>query len=120
LFLISHEQSDGNALPNIKHILVFTAIGRGFLFQAVTVQIENIDLVKGFHQTLTHAAKGRIIQVTVIGDHSHNTVTRLLDFPLGEAQKFDVIILQPFRIFFTEWLVVHFIKTLRTVNIFFE
>ena len=43
----------------------------------------------------------------MIRDQSNNTLASLLNLPLGEPNEFDVIILQPFRIFLAQGFSVY-------------
>ena len=113
------EQSNGHALPDVKDVSVLAAIRRCFFFQTVAVQIENVDFVKCFHQALAHAAKRGIVQIAMIGNHTDNTETGLLNFPLRETQELYIIILQPLGIFLAQRFSVNLIVTLRAVNVFF-
>ena len=71
------------------------------------MQVENVEVVEGTQQALTHAAEGRVIEIAVVGDHADNAASGLLDFPLGVAQELDVVILQPLRVFLAQGLAVH-------------
>ena len=88
-----HEQDNGYTLPYVKYILVLTAVRTGFFFQAVAVQVKNVNFIKSFHKALAHAAKRGIIQVAVIGNHPHDAKTHLMNFPLGETQELYIIVL---------------------------
>ena len=43
----------------------------------------------------------------MIGDKSQNAVADFLNAPLGEADEFDVVVIQPFRIALAKGLAVH-------------
>ena len=94
------EQADGHALLDIKHVLVGRAVGGGFLFLGVAVQVENVDFVKRRQQALAHTAKGGVVQVGVVGNHRHHALAVLGHLPLGKAQELDVVVLQPLGISF--------------------
>src|ERR1039457_1124630 len=99
--------ADCHALLDVENILVRIAGVRiGFLFLGVAMQVEDINLIKSLHEILPHAAKGRIIQVAMIGDEGQHALSGLVNAPLRPAEKFYVIILQPFGIPFTERLAI--------------
>jgi len=82
-----NKQCNCDALLNIKDIFIFASIWRRFFFKAASMKIENKNLIKGLHQTLTHASKGGVIEVAVVGDHGNNAPAGFVDLPLGKAQK---------------------------------
>jgi hypothetical protein len=43
----------------------------------------------------------------MIRDEAQNSLSRLFDLPLGEADELDIIVLKPLRILFAEWLPIH-------------
>src|SRR6266700_561017 len=96
-----NENADSHTLLDIKNILIFCTIGRPFLFPAITMQIKYINLIEALHKTLTHSPEGRIIEITVVGNKGMNAITCPLNTPLCEADKFDIVILQPFRVTLT-------------------
>ncbi len=114
------EKRYGYALTDIENIFVFSAIRRSFFFQAVAVQVENIHLVECIHQALPHAPESGVVQIAVIGNHADNTCSGHVDFPLGKTDKFDIIILQPFWIFFSKWLPVYLIVAFNTIEVFLQ
>ena len=92
------EQADGDALLNVEHIVVPAAVRRAFFLLGVAVQIKHVNLVKGSHQAVTHAAKGRVVQPAVIGNEAKHTLTGTLNPPLGKTDEFDVVVTQPFSL----------------------
>src|ERR1017187_5638714 len=102
-----YKDANSHALLDVENILVrLAAAGNGLLFLGIAVQVEDINLVKGLHEILPHAAKGRIIEIAVVGDEGQHALSGLVNAPLAPAEEFNVIILQPFGIPFTERLPV--------------
>ena len=71
------------------------------------MEIKNIDIIESAHQVLAHPAKGWIVEVAMVGDHSHDAMPGLLNFPLGKPEKLDVIVLEPFRVLLTQRLAIY-------------
>lgn len=84
------------------------------------MQVENIHLVECIHQALPHAPESGVVQIAVIGNHADNTCSGHVDFPLGKTDKFDIIILQPFWIFFSKWLPIYLIVAFNTIEVFLQ
>ena len=71
------------------------------------MQVINVNLAEALHQAPPHAAKSWVIEIAVISDVGQNPVARFFDAPLREADKFYVIILQPFGILFPKIGTIH-------------
>src|SRR5438874_13349043 len=99
--------ADGDALLNIENIFILRTIRGTLFFLAVSMKIEKVNIIECFHQALTHATEGGIIQITMIANERENTVAGLLDPPLGESNKFHVIIIEPLRVSFDKWLTIY-------------
>jgi len=117
LLLVLDKKCDGHSLTDIKHIFILASFRGCFFFQTVAVKVQNIHLIKRFHQTLAHSPKSGIIQITVIGDHAHNPVSGLLDLPLSKAQELYIIVLEPFGVSLAQRFAVHYVITLGSVNV---
>ena len=57
-----------------------------------------MDAVKSLAQMPAHPSKGGVIQIAVIGDKAQNALAIFGNHMLRETDKFDVIIVDPFRI----------------------
>src|SRR6202035_2659221 len=77
-----------------------------FLLLAVTVEVQEVNLVEDAQKRAAHAAEGRVVEVAVVGDEADYAFAVLLDLPLREADELDVVVLQPFRIALAEPLAV--------------
>ena len=99
LFACFDEQVDGDALFNIENIHVRRTVGAGLFFLGVAVQVERVDLVVGFQQVPTHAAKGRVVEKTVRIDKGQNSLAVLFDEVLSVSDEFYVVVVNPFRVF---------------------
>ena len=62
---------------------------------AVAVQIDDFDAGKDAEQLVTHQAKRGVIEIAVIGHKTDDAGSCLFDMPLGEADEFDVVVVQP-------------------------
>src|SRR5690554_3363824 len=91
------EDPDGNALLDVKDVLVLRAVGGALLLLGVAVKIQDVDLAVGFHELLAHSSEGRVVKITVVGYKGQNTPTSLFNPPLTPANELDVIILEPLR-----------------------
>src|SRR5438045_9161430 len=99
LYAISlDEHSNRYALLNIENILIVQSIRSSLLFFAVAMKVEQVNVIKRFHQTLPHAAEGWIIQIAVVADEREDAVASLLDAPLTKPNKLNVIVVEPVRI----------------------
>src|SRR5690348_8631613 len=95
LVLLYLPYSKGNcySLLNIEYILIFATV-RCFLFLLrIPMKVIDINVTEAIHQTLSHPAKGRIIQISVIRNKGQNTVSSPFDSPLCKSNKLNVIIL---------------------------
>ena len=92
---------------DVEHVLVRGAVRTAFLFEGVSVQVEHVNLIEGTHQMPAHAAEGGVIQVRVIRDHAHHALAGLGDLPLGKAQEFNVVVLEPLGVLLAQGLSVH-------------
>ena len=101
------EKGDGHALPDVEDVLVLASIGTGLPLQGVAVQVQDVNLIEGLHEALTHAPEGGVVQVGVVGDHAHQSLARLLNLPLGEAQELHVVVLKPLGVLLTQRFPVH-------------
>ena len=99
LVALLHEKSNGHPLANVEYILVRCAVRAALFFEGIAVQVKDIDGVKGLHQALAHAAECGVVEIAVVGDHSHHAASVLFYLPLGKAQELYVIILKTFGIF---------------------
>ena len=66
------------------------------------MQIEEINLIKGLHEILPHAAKRRVVQIAVVGDEGQHTLASLFNAPLPPAQELHIVVLQPFWVALAE------------------
>ena len=101
------EKSDCHALTDVEDVFIWAAVRSRLFFQRIAVQVEDIDVVESVHQALAHAAKGGVVEVAVVGDHTDDAPPGLLNFPLGKTEEFDVVVLKPFRIFLTQRLAIY-------------
>ena len=101
------EKGDGHALPDVEDVLVLAPVGAGLPLQRVAVQVQDVSLIEGLHEALTHAPEGGVVQVGMVSDHAHQSLARLLDLPLGEAQELHVIVLKPLGVFLPQGFPVH-------------
>ena len=62
------------------------------------MQVKHIDLVEGLHETPAHAPEGGVVEIRMVGNHTDQALTSLLNLPLGEAQELHVVILKPLGI----------------------
>ena len=100
--LAPYEKGDADALLDVEHVVVLVAVGRDLLFSTVAVQVERVNLAEAVHQGLAHAAKGRIVQPTMIGDEGQHAFAVALDAPLSEADELDVVVPQQLRVSFSQ------------------
>src|SRR5205814_8745084 len=78
------EYADGDTLLNVEHIFVrLTCIRINLFLLRVPVKIDKVNLIEGADEILPHAAKGRIVEITVISDETENALPGLLDAPLS-------------------------------------
>jgi hypothetical protein len=63
-----NEYIDAYALHNVKHVFILAAILCGFFLFAVAVQVEDVNLVEGFQQVLTHLPMDNAVDKAVIGN----------------------------------------------------
>src|ERR1700680_1861635 len=61
-------EADSYALLDVEHILIYRSIWRPLPFLAITMQVENVNMIKCLHKTVAHTAERRIVQVSVVGD----------------------------------------------------
>src|ERR1019366_4920424 len=102
-----HEDADDYSFSNIENILVRLVRARNsLLFLSVTMQVEQVNVIKRLHEALTHTAESWAVEIAVAGDEREYALAGLLDAPLRPAEKLHVIVLQPLRIPFTERLPV--------------
>ena len=104
---LAHENRNAHALLDIEDIFVLAAVRGFFFFLGVPMEVEDVNPVKGLHQALAHAAKGRVIQKGMVGDDANHAFFHLVHLPLGKAYELDVIVLEPFGIFFAQGLAVN-------------
>jgi hypothetical protein len=94
-------------LPDVREdVAVLRAVRRPLLLLAVAVEVEQVDLVEGLEERMAHPTEGRIVEVTVIGHQRHDPLPGLLDLRLGEAEEFQVVVLQPLGALLLERLAV--------------
>ena len=90
--LSPHKDTYSHTLLDIEHVFIFRSIGRALFLLTIAMEVQHIDIVEGLHETLTHAAKGRIIEVAVVRNKSENAVSSPLDTPLCKPDEFYIII----------------------------
>ena len=100
------EQPDRHPLLDVEHVLIFAAVRGALLLLGVAVQVEQEYTREGIDQTFAHAAKGRVVQVAVVGDKANHAVAGAVDRPLREAEKFYVVVIQPLGVAFLQGLAV--------------
>ena len=101
-----HEQADRHSLLDVEHVLVLAAVRGALLLLGVAVQVEQEHAGEGLDQALAHAAKGRVVQVAVIGDEAEHASTGAVDRPLREAEKLHVVVVQPLGVAFVQRLAI--------------
>ena len=104
MLLVTHENADGDALLDVKDILVAQSAKFAAVLQCVAVQVDDVYLVKRFEQRLAHATEGRIGQIRVVGDESDDAAAGLLDPALRVADELHVVVIEPFGIRLSERL----------------
>src|SRR5450830_1059387 len=102
-----HRKNNRDSLHDVEHIFVLAAAGGLLLLEGIAVQIEDVQLVKGCHQRLTHTAEGRVVQVAVIGYEPEDALARLVDLPLSEADELDIVVLKPLGVLLAQGLAVY-------------
>ena len=65
------------------------------MFLAVAVEVEDLDVGKDSQELVAHEAEGGVVEVAVVGDEADDAGAGLLDVPLGEADEFDVVVVEP-------------------------
>jgi len=61
----------------------------------VAVQVDDFNLAECIEQPAAHAAERRVIEKAVIRHQRDDSSAGLLDAPLGEAEEFHVVVVQP-------------------------
>ena len=63
LAFLLYEKGNGYSLLNIKDIFVSASVRTFFFFEAVTMQVQNINFIKTVHKGLPHTSEGRIVKI---------------------------------------------------------
>jgi hypothetical protein len=89
------KKGDGDSLVEAEDVFVHFLPRRCFPFLPVAVQIDYVDSAKDAQQLAAHHAEGDVVEKAVVGDKADNAATCPLDLPLGIAEEFYVVVVQP-------------------------
>jgi hypothetical protein len=104
---VADGNQDGDPLLDVEQVFVGAAVGGALFASRVAVQVHDIQPLEGAQQARPHPAKGRVVQIGVVGDERHDALPRALNPPLGEANELHIVVLQPLGVLLLQRLPVH-------------
>lgn len=96
------QQADRDALFDVEDVFVLAAVGGDLLLLGIAVEVDDVDLIEAAHQRLTHPAESRVVEEAVVGHDRDDALSGRIDLHLSKADKLDVVVLQPLRVFLAE------------------
>src|ERR1019366_2471054 len=90
----------------VENIVVLRAVGRGLLLLGRAVEVEDVNLVEGFQQTLAHPPVREAVQIDIVGDVADDALAGLLNAPLRPAEKLDEVVVEVDFLFLEAALVI--------------
>jgi dienelactone hydrolase len=86
---------DGDTLLNGEYVDIPTSVRRGLLLLKVAVEVQDSNVLERLHKRPPHTAKCRIVEVRVVADVTVDAIAGVVEYPLGQPDELDIVVLQP-------------------------